>query len=326
MIHELSLLDQLSTSQTNSREIVAKGEISDEEFRALQSEIAAAEWRKTLECDNHAPFIFFVDANGTARLVQGCCNSWTCERCGHIRALHEYGRMVHGGRELAKLGECLYFLTLTCRGREMSLDEAEAGYLGWTNSLLTTLRTKQKRVGKTWAYASVTERQKRGHPHSHFVTTFEADDVVPYAKGKRLPNGAIAKHDTLYSNWLETSCIKVGLGRMVDYSIVVSPVAASVYIAKYLFKSTVETMWPAGWRRVRYSQSWPKLPEISSPLAFPLVHFTDWLRMQSLGYTVHADSAATLAAAVNRSIVGVVFREADGGNLDGSTTTEYARA
>lgn len=301
-------LDQLSTSQTSTLKLPQKKEISDVQYREIQSQIEQAEFFKTLPCDNGAPFIFFVDKDGVARLVQGCCNDWACQRCGHIRALHEYGRMVNGARELAGRDASLYFLTLTCRGRDMSLEEAERGYLGWTNTLLTALRTKQKRAQKAWAYASVTERQQRGHPHSHFITTFEATDCVPYFTGDLIPNGATAKHDGLYSVWLEKACVEAGLGYMVDYSIVASPVAATCYIAKYLFKSSTATIWPEGWRRVRYSRSWPKLPVVKSPLAFPLVHFSDWLKMQAFGYTVYADSERTLQAAEDRSIVNVVYK------------------
>lgn len=305
-----ALLDQLSTSQTMSSSFVDEGEISDENFRFIGSEIRAAKELKSLTCENGSPFIFFVDANGIARLVQGCCNSWECPRCGHIRALHEYGRMVNGARQLATLDESLFFLTLTCRGRDMTLEEAERGYLDWTNRLLTSCREKQMRAGRTWAYAAVTERQKRGHPHSHFITTFSTDDMLEFSTGSWMPNGAVAKHDTLYSPWLEAACVKAGLGRMVDMSLINKPVAVAVYAAKYLFKDTIDTHWPKGWRRVRYSNSWPKLPEIKTEIAFPLVHFIDWLRMQSLGYVVHADSQAVLDAANARSILNVVYHEA----------------
>lgn len=303
------LLDQLSTSQTTSEGWVDESEIGNENWRFIQSEIAAATTYKSLRCENGAPFIFFVDANGIARLVQGCCNSWTCERCGHMRALHEYGRLVNGARELARMDESLFFMTLTCRGRELSPMEADAGYGEWTNRLLTTCRAKQVRSGRLWAYAAVTERQHRGHPHSHFITTFCSDDVQEFQKGADLPNGTVAKHDTLYSEWLVTACTRAGLGRMVDVSLINNPVAVAVYAAKYMFKEAVETVWPNGWRRVRYSNSWPKLPEVKSPLAFPLVHFSDWLRMQSLGYTVHAENEIAMDAAAARSIQNVVLTE-----------------
>lgn len=299
-------LDLLSTSQTNPHDLIAGERVGHELQQWVHSQKLIQDVYREVRCANGAPFIFFVDANGVARVVQGNCNSWLCERCGHLRALAEYGRMVNGAKILAESGESLYFLTLTCRGRELAADEAENGYLEWTNKFLTGCRMKQQRAGLPWFYAQVTERQKRGHPHSHLITTFAPDDVQDIAKGAWIPNETEAKHDTLYSPWLERAAVRAGLGRMVDLSYINSPVAVAVYAAKYMFKDAIATNWPTGWRRVRYSNSWPKLPVREMPLAFPLLHFNDWLRMQALGYTVHADSQVTTEAAYARTITCVV--------------------
>lgn len=85
------------------------------------------------------------------------------------------------------------------------------------------------------------------------------------------------------------------------------PVAVAVYMAKYMFKTAMATAWPKGWRRVRYSRSWPKLPERAPEVAFPLIKLADWHRMERLGITVHADSEVTLAAAWARRITCVKY-------------------
>jgi hypothetical protein len=300
------LLDQLSTSQTSPLETLYNASVGPDEIAWVAEQIEYAEFAKTLTCENNAPFVFFVDDGGVGRLVQGCCNAWACPRCGHIRALHEYGRMVNGAKVLADSKTPLFFLTITCRGKEMTTAEAEAGYLIWTNKLMTVCRVAQKRRGLPWAYAAVTERQKRGHPHSHYVTTFCPTDTEPYVTGARLKNGSVARHDGLFSDWLMQAAITAGLGKMVDLSIIRSPVAVAVYTAKYMFKDTAATVWPKGWRRVRYSQSWPKLPVFHAEIAFPLVHLSDWYRMQKLGLTVHADCLLTLESAWARHITCVV--------------------
>jgi len=41
----------------------------------------------------------------------------------------------------------------------------------------------------------------------------------------------------------------------------------------------MHTTWPKGWRRVRYSQSWPKLPDGMSSEAFPILRAFDWQRV-----------------------------------------------
>lgn len=304
-----SILDQLSTSQTTGLEVAFQpGEISPDDASFIASKIEQAAAARYEKCENGAPFIFFVDDAGSGRVVQGCCNSWTCRRCGYLRALKEYGRMVEGARQLDKAGQKLYFLTLTCRGADMSLEQANRDYMKWTNRLLTNCRTDCKRRNGVWFYVQVTERQKRGHPHSHLITTFKPKDAINVSSGALLANGAVAKRDALDSAWLVQNCMSAGLGRMVDLTEIENPAAVAVYVAKYLFKDAMTTVWPSGWKRIRYSQSWPKLPQRTPKLAFPLVRFADWRRLENLGMTVYADSEITLEAAYARLVTCVVYK------------------
>jgi len=241
-------------------------------------------------CMNNAPYFAYKIEGKKYGVVQGCCNNWNCPRCGQQRAREEYGRIVAGARELAKTNQ-LYLMTLTCRGKEMTVDEAENGYLLWTNSLVTKLRAKAKRAGMAWAYASVTERQKRGHPHSHYITTYCPDDGVEVAKGKPKfyhSQGIFqqAKHNTIQTKYLELACIASGLGWQYDISALESEEAGSRYVAKYLFKADMfATIFPKGWNRVRYSQNWPKLPQQTSE-AFILMEAMDWVHLSRVAVTV----------------------------------------
>ena len=301
-----SSLDLLSTSQTLIETLRKEG-VNSNEIADLKFQLEQRAALRYLPCPNRAPYIFFVDATNRARIVQGCCNSWTCSRCGHIRACTEYGRIVAGAKKLSEEGQNLYFLTLTCRGRDMALDDAEKGYMQWCNRLLTNARKCAKRDGWEWYYACVTERQERGHPHSHIMVSFCPSDAIGYTTGADLPNGIQARHDGLYSQWLVDACVSAGLGPMTDLSAINSVVGVAVYAAKYFFKDAMSTRWPKGWRRVRYSQSWPKLPAYPSSLAFPLVRIADWKRMEDLGRMVYADCEATLNAAYARLITCVVL-------------------
>lgn len=302
----VSDLDLLSTSQT-LQEVLENEGIDWREHDELKFQLEQRAALRYLPCPNRAPYIFFVDATNRARIVQGCCNSWTCSRCGHIRACTEYGRIVAGAKRLSEEGHSLYFLTLTCRGRDMALDEAEKGYMQWCNRLLTNARKCAKRDGWEWFYACVTERQERGHPHSHIMVSFCPSDAVSYSEGALLPNGAVGKHQGLFSEWLVSACVSAGLGPMCDLSEIRSVVGVAIYAAKYFFKDAMSTEWPKGWRRVRYSRSWPKLPKYPSPLAFPLVRLEDWKRVQDLDRVVYADSEYTLQAAYARLITCVVL-------------------
>jgi len=261
------------------------------------------------KCHSNAPYIFYQEKNhGRAHIVQGCCNDWTCPRCGQMRARHEYARIVEGTRKVvAETATPLYFWTMTCRGRELSFGKAETGYLEWTNRLLDSARAKAKRAAALWVYAQVTERQpRRKFPHSHMICSYCPSDAVPYAKGDTLPNGRLARHACLWSEWFRQANVKAGLGVECDLSLIRTPEAAAVYVSKYLFKEAVNTKWPKGWRRVRYSRSWPKLPKHENETAFPLIRLADWKRMENLGLTVYADSEEAYFASLARLIMCVM--------------------
>lgn len=234
-----------------------------------------------LRCVNNAP-LFAVNTGNVFSVLQGCCNSWTCPRCGEMRARHEYGRIVHGCGELSVNHE-LYFITITTRGSGLSVRDAHNNYLLWTNRLLSTLRANSKKRGLHWCYAQVTEHQKRGHPHSHFISTYHPDDLTNGKKrtwhtdsqGKRV----VEYVDRLNSDYLRDKCVSAGLGKVYDISNVRSVEGTSRYIAKYLFKDGMFTDdFPKNWRRVRYSHSFPKLPERETN-AFILLEKKDWERL-----------------------------------------------
>ena len=289
----MSSLDLFSISQTNAKKRDAK--------------LSTAKKKNMDACMNNAPYFAYQIGGKKWGIVQGCCNNWNCPKCGQTRARQEYGRIVAGAREIAKT-DALYLMTLTCRGRDVSLEEAENHYLEWTNSLLTRLRTSQKRSGKKWLYASVTERQKRRHPHSHFITTYCPDDALEVKKGKWkyfhvVPKRIRAPHNTLQSEYLERACAECGLGYQYDISRLESVEAGSRYAAKYLFKEGIfSTIWPKGWRRVRYSNGWPTLPEQSGD-AIVLLSAMDWYRLSKEAVTLVVRDEMSLNLA-RRNLIG----------------------
>lgn len=265
------------------------------------------EWKPDEKCAYSAPYICFQNQEAkTWHVQQSCCNHWDCPRCGIIRAKEEYARIVTGAEKLTEDGYKLYFWTVTCRGKELSRDEAETGYLEWTDRLLASVRMKTKRAIAFWCYVQVTERQRRGHPHSHLLTTYIPDDAIPYAKGELLPNGRYAQHDCLWSEWFRQANVSAGLGVECDLSAVKSAAAVARYVGKYLFKQTALDTWPPRWKRVRYSQNWPELPDKHNPTAFPVIKFRDWFRIHELHVPVRADSVYTYSAAQARGINNVL--------------------
>jgi len=223
------------------------------------------------KCSYRAP-LFAIRQGEKAHITQGTCNHWDCPRCGQIRAREEYGRIVAGCKEMAKDNE-IWFLTITCQGADLTLAEAESHYLEWTNRFLSNARYRAKRENQTWSYVQVTERQKRGFPHSHILTTFRITDARLDWKANWVTRDGVKVNEwqgAYRSDWMQSAVIKAGLGEQYDVSVVHTVDAASRYVAKYLFKESLHTQWPKGWKRVRYSQNWPKLPRQKTD-AIPLL-------------------------------------------------------
>lgn len=231
-------------------------------------------------------------------MVQGCCNHWDCPRCGIEVAKQHYGRIVSGARDLVAAGHKLAFLTVTCRGRELSASEAFDNYLLWTNRLIDAMRAKATRATKQhepefWSYVQVTEKQQRSHPHSHFLITFMPDDTCLgfIEKWTKSSSGFVLKYiEALRSDWLVSQVKRSALGEQYDISEVGEVEAASRYVAKYMFKSSQFTsQFPKHWKRVRYAQSWPKLPTRETN-AFVLLSLEHWGMLASLAAVVDAQA------------------------------------
>lgn len=174
------------------------------------------------------------------------------------------------------------------------MPEAEAFkmYLTWTAKLLDACYTKAKRDGQKWSYVQVTEKQKRGHPHSHILATFAPNDLQTEQHWRWIihPDGSRTWDmvNRLRSDWLQAQVVRSGLGDQYDISAVRAVEGAARYVAKYMFKPTqFTTKFPPNWKRVRYAQSFPKLPSKKTD-AFPLVHFSDWVNLASLATVVDA--------------------------------------
>lgn len=221
---------------------------------------------------------------------QSCCNHWDCPTCGQKRARQEYHRIVEGARELSA-NNSLYFLTTTCRGREMPLEESENNYGLWTNRLYTRLRAYAGSHGLAFHTATVTERQKRGHPHSHVLSTFAPLDCLP------LPY--TTKHLYFWSSYFERANVDAGFGIQCRISLASSVDGASRYIAKYLFKEAIFTKWPAHWRRVRYSQNWPKFDQLKPDFARALNSPQDWRAVEKTGQLFQCEDETTYKVAIN---------------------------
>ena len=124
----------------------------------------------------------------------------------------------------------------------------------------------------------VTERQRRGHPHSHLIMAW-----IPRGAEKRTDS---AGKPYIYSQWFRAAHEKSGLGTQSKITPVGSVEATAKYVAKYLFKDAMFTKMPKHWKRVRYSQNFPDAPEHEKQPAdsiFTLETPSDWRRAEKAG-------------------------------------------
>jgi hypothetical protein len=276
-------------------------------------------------CINKAPHICIPPSGSKpGRLYQACCNDWLCPRCGEYRAKYEYGRIVEGARKLSR-EYTLYFVTITCKGNE-DIAEAEKHYLERTNRLLSSYRAHVKKHGGFWSYASVTERQSRLHPHSHYLIASAPidaynvlDHYTQYCLDVERINEEIPveqryaphfpskfTHLDMFSEWLCINAVRAGLGVQTRISIVDTVEGCSRYVAKYLFKHTMKDKFPKGWKRVRYAQSYPKMPDVSSNTAFVVFTAYDWSMVARLGGEIETFDPNVYQRALLRECYNVV--------------------
>ena len=198
-------------------------------------------------CPYGAPLVA-IETEEHCVIKQGCCNHWDCPVCSNILAGYHAHRMQEGARILSETGT-LWFWTTTCRGRDLDLETADDNYLLWTNRLLAACRARAKKQGVDFQYVQVTERQKRGAAHSHYISTFCPDDAI---------HAPVPDDQHRYvSDWFVKRNVSAGLGPQCRISAVQTPERAAGYIAKYLKKQLKEHEWPKHWKRIRYSQKWP---------------------------------------------------------------------
>lgn len=249
----------------------------------------------SVHCIYNAPYLAYCQEGKDYAITQGNCHHWDCPRCGIGRAKAEYWRIVDGCSEIVQQGHTLNFITITTRGAGLSVAEAERNYLLWTNRFLSRLRVQTARAGDFWCYVQVTERQKRAHPHSHILTTYDPHDAVDGFKENwifRTGRREVEYVDALRSDKIQAAVCETGLGEQYDFSQVRSEKAVARYVGKYLFKSSLQTVWPKGWKRVRYSQNWPS-EKMKATDGFVLLSWKDWEELSKKAVRVSCDTGET---------------------------------
>lgn len=197
----------------------------------------------------------------------------------------------------------MYFMTITCRGSKLTKKESEENYLKWTHDLNTSIYHSAARHEQVWSYAAVTERQKRGMPHSHYVTTYCPHDAT-------LIWNRYKEREEIRSVWLGKAIVRSGLGEVYNLTEIREPSAVARYVGKYLFKQTALTLWPKRWKRVRYSQNWPIISfDVKSEDAYAIIDKAAWQRLYNTKETIRTSEVDIQGMCAARGIVVVLKLE-----------------
>lgn len=172
------------------------------------------------------PAFFGFDREGNLHAIQ--CGQWSCPTCAkQLARLWAWRCRLH----VTQAGGEAFFWTLTLRGKYHT---PTLGYqslpLLWDN-----LRKRIQRQQKAWSYCAFVEGQPKRDfmPHFHVISMSKAPCRI------------------------KDLAMESGFGYQATESLINSAKAAN-YCAKYASKTNPAT--PKGFRRVRASRDWAKLP------------------------------------------------------------------
>ena len=157
------------------------------------------------------------------------CQRWKCPVCGPIEAWRWARRVRYG---IALSGHTAFFWTLTMPPRIKTAKLAYSLLPGQWSRLREQMRY---RVG-TWDYVAFVEE----HPRRSFIPHLHVISVQPAPER------------------LKDLAVRCGFGYQAKDEKLTGPRAAA-YVSKYVTKAGHAM--PVGFRRVRTSQSWPRLPD-----------------------------------------------------------------
>ena len=191
--------------------------------------------KKSEKCPTPGPVMMGINQETKkGRIWRPPCRRWTCPVCRDKRA-QEWGFVaLVGAVELQERGCRLIFVTVTSHEKLNAAQTLAAWPSAWKK-----LRQRIIRKHGPGDYYMVTERHRSGRLHVHAVVTWDIEN-----------------------RWLKDNARACGLGYMADTQAIDAAGIVVSYVSKYLTKFA--DVWPKGWRRVRMSNSWPKLTEPST--------------------------------------------------------------
>lgn len=193
----------------------------------------------------------FQAFNHLGQVVPVRCGSWYCQKCMKVNArLWAWRTRLHIKNHPGEY----YFITLTLPGKYRTAVQGFEDFPRiWNRIRMWIVR---KLMGQEWHYVAFVEGQpKRGHmPHFHIISSVSIQDLARDAARRQKRTRRKARKNPRIKDW----AVARQMGFQADEQPVEGPQAGQ-YVAKYASKQSPET--PKGFRRVRTSQGWDKLPD-----------------------------------------------------------------
>jgi hypothetical protein len=188
------------------------------------------------QCENRKrPYMAGRNANTKkAVLFRPRCKLWSCPHCAKINSDLWIMRVTHGCQQLIAQGHELSFVTVTSHEKLTAQQSVEVLPNSWHK-----LSMRLRRHVKGMKYVVIPERHQSGRIHIHAITLAGTN-----------------------KRWWKDNARACGMGYMAEEEAVYSASGAGFYVGKYLSKQLSDARWKKGFRRVRTSLHFPKLPPL----------------------------------------------------------------
>lgn len=196
----------------------------------------------------------------TAVFFRPRCKLWSCPFCAKVNSDLWQMRVTFGCHHFIEQGHELSFVTVTSHEKLTAKQSVAVLPDSWHK-----LSMRLRRHVKGLKYVVIPERHKSGKVHIHGIFLSGAN-----------------------KRWWKDNARACGMGYEAEEEAVYSASGAGYYVGKYLAKQLSDARWKKGFRRVRTSLHFPKLPTLE--------RHPDWIfQVTSEGETVASEQQAFLS-------------------------------
>ncbi len=165
------------------------------------------------------------------------CRQWYCPYCGDMLKKFWIRRSLYAFDHFESEGKKAHFVTITSHERLSADATVRVLPSAWKK-----LSMRMRRASPGTAYLVVPERHKDGRLHLHGIFTCN-----------------------LSTRWWKDNARSCGMGYRNDAQEAISLGGVAYYVSKYVTKHVEKYVWAKGFRHVRTSVHFPKLPKKTVP-------------------------------------------------------------